>query len=464
MIKVLVIDDQESIKIGLTLLLKKKGFYAKSAGSAEEALVLIEKEFFNYIVSDLRMPGLSGIELARELKNKNSQIKIILISAYFSLEDAIEALRLKVCDMFAKPIDNNLIINRIQELATVDKIAGEEPIITTKEHSKFKLIRSCTDNLLFTSYYNNNIKSFKFISHRLDSIKIRYCVISNGSDEITGFLKGFFDLFNCLNSDFSQIESFFKKVISFNYIKSTGIGVLFGETNNTLNKMEIFVTGNIGATIALINDDDVALSKMEDTLQSFDAVKDFFILVYNNFNNKKSELITKNTSKDMFSLRKESFLFNDLQILNLINDFPFIDPNSSFMLLQPFDSSQKREFYFDVSIEDLNLECLFEFIKIHLEYYLSQESLKVIILSSIAEIISRLYYNHYNKPFQIILSVSPKKMITIKIKGDNFSSYIDLTKDIILDNLISFSDNFSFIGFDDIKVSDNIIEIGVLLK
>jgi len=464
MIKVLVIDDQESIKTGLTLLLKKKGFYAKSAESAEEALPLIEKEIFNYIISDLSMPGLSGIEFATELNKRSYPARVILVSAYFSVEDAIEALRLKVCDMFAKPVDNNLIINRIEELDREKNVNRVDLDLATRESGKFKFIRSFADNVLLTNYYNNSLNSFKFICHRIDQSIMRYCIISNVSNEMFGYIRCFFEFFNILDSDFFKIEDFFEKISSFNYIQSSDIGVLFGEINTAKNKMKVFVRGNIGVSVASLNKNDVTLFEIDNIFKELSEVKDYYILVYNKLKNEKHGVTNRSTTKDDFSLGKDLFLFDEFQILNFMNDFPLVDSNSSFMLLQSLDFHQNKEFCFDVFIESLNLEHLFEFIKIHLEFYMVDQELKVVLLSSIAEIISRLYHNNYKQKFQILLLVFPGKEVKVRITGDDLNSYIDLTRDIKLKDLVSFSEDFSFIGFDDILVSDKMVEIGALLQ
>ncbi|MAT66232.1 MAG: Fis family transcriptional regulator [Gammaproteobacteria bacterium] len=114
-LNVLVVDDQRSPRRSLGLLLKNAGMQAGEAASGEEALAALQSGPYDVIVSDLRMDGMSGIDLLREVKNRFPQLPVILITAYGSIESAVEAMRLGAYDYLTKPFDEDEVLEKIQQ-------------------------------------------------------------------------------------------------------------------------------------------------------------------------------------------------------------------------------------------------------------------------------------------------------------------------------------------------------------
>jgi len=84
--RILVVDDNDSL-CGLTCdILRREGYRAVPATSAEEALRAFEKEEFDLLVTDFRMPGMTGIELARAVRGQNPQCPVIVMSVYEPVE------------------------------------------------------------------------------------------------------------------------------------------------------------------------------------------------------------------------------------------------------------------------------------------------------------------------------------------------------------------------------------------
>ena len=103
--KVLVVEDDPDIRKILELFLTEKAFRVKSAESATQALEMLAEEPIDLILSDVRMPGMSGLDLLRHLKERDPEIQLVLMSAYSSVKDAVEAIRLGAADYVEKPID-----------------------------------------------------------------------------------------------------------------------------------------------------------------------------------------------------------------------------------------------------------------------------------------------------------------------------------------------------------------------
>jgi len=103
--KVLVVEDDPDIRKILEMFLGEKGFRVKSADGAPRALELLAEEPIDLILSDVRMPGMSGLDLLRHVKEQDPEIQLVLMSAYSSVKDAVEAIQLGAADYVEKPID-----------------------------------------------------------------------------------------------------------------------------------------------------------------------------------------------------------------------------------------------------------------------------------------------------------------------------------------------------------------------
>jgi len=103
MAKILIVDDEARILLLLQSLLKANGYETVTAKDGLEALELINKTSFDLIISDLRMSPMDGMSLFREVKTRFSSIPIILLTAYASVETAIEAMKIGAFDYLTKP-------------------------------------------------------------------------------------------------------------------------------------------------------------------------------------------------------------------------------------------------------------------------------------------------------------------------------------------------------------------------
>jgi len=103
--KILVVEDDPDIRKILELFLGEKGFRVKMADGAPRALELLGEEPIDLILSDVRMPGMSGLDLLRHVKEQDPEIQLVLMSAYSSVKDAVEAIQLGAADYVEKPID-----------------------------------------------------------------------------------------------------------------------------------------------------------------------------------------------------------------------------------------------------------------------------------------------------------------------------------------------------------------------
>jgi two-component system response regulator HydG len=114
-VNALVVDDQRSPRRSLVLLLENAGMRAGDAASGSEALARLERERYDVLITDLRMDGMSGNQLLHEVKHRYPKLPVILITAYGSIETAVEAMRLGAYDYLTKPFGEDEILEKIQQ-------------------------------------------------------------------------------------------------------------------------------------------------------------------------------------------------------------------------------------------------------------------------------------------------------------------------------------------------------------
>jgi len=113
--KVLIVDDDSSIRETLSNFLSSKGFRVESAENGYTALKVLQRSPFDFLIVDVDMPKINGIELLSYLKEWNINIPSIIITGNISEEIRKEASRLKVWDVIEKPFSFNDIFLNIQQ-------------------------------------------------------------------------------------------------------------------------------------------------------------------------------------------------------------------------------------------------------------------------------------------------------------------------------------------------------------
>lgn len=103
--KILVVDDESSIRDFLKIMLSKEGYDIVCAEDGVEALSLYKTQSFDMVISDLQMPNMTGLELLKALVQENSSVLFMVITAFGSMETAIEAMKLGAYDYLTKPFN-----------------------------------------------------------------------------------------------------------------------------------------------------------------------------------------------------------------------------------------------------------------------------------------------------------------------------------------------------------------------
>jgi FixJ family two-component response regulator len=109
-----VVDDDELVRVALQRLLKTSGFGVASFGSAEDLLKAGQLPEIACLIADIRMPGMSGLELQAKLKAENSAIPIIFITAHGDEKMRLQAMRAGAVAFLAKPFDSGVLLDRVR--------------------------------------------------------------------------------------------------------------------------------------------------------------------------------------------------------------------------------------------------------------------------------------------------------------------------------------------------------------
>jgi two-component system response regulator FixJ len=110
-----LIEDDEAVLRSLTLLLESRGIAVRGYRSAENFLADAQATPLQCIVTDIRMPGMSGLELQRELKARDAVVPVILITGHGDVAMAVQAIKNGAFDFIEKPLDDNRLIASIAQ-------------------------------------------------------------------------------------------------------------------------------------------------------------------------------------------------------------------------------------------------------------------------------------------------------------------------------------------------------------
>ena len=113
--RILVVDDERSMRELLAIVLRREGYEVMLAENGRAAIDFIEREPIDLLISDIKMPDLSGVEVLRAAKKVDQDILGIMITAFASTDTAVEAMRLGACDYLSKPFDIDLLKMKVRE-------------------------------------------------------------------------------------------------------------------------------------------------------------------------------------------------------------------------------------------------------------------------------------------------------------------------------------------------------------
>ena len=136
---ILVVDDEEILQDVLGLLLRKEGHRPIVAKSGEEALMLYEKETIDLVLLDLMLPGMSGLEVLRQIRQRDPDQVVIIVTAYSSIEGAIEAMREGAFHYIPKPFKNEEVLLTVRKGLEQRRLRSENRVLKEELHKRYGL-------------------------------------------------------------------------------------------------------------------------------------------------------------------------------------------------------------------------------------------------------------------------------------------------------------------------------------
>ena len=132
--KILVIDDDDAHREGMVLMLEDEGYEIDSADCGEKAIEMIDKKFYDLVVTDYKMHGIDGMELLKLINDRNPLLKVIMVTGFGSVEHAVKAVHLGAIDYIPKPVDPKKLKQVIKQTL---EITGDETETIKKIPKRF---------------------------------------------------------------------------------------------------------------------------------------------------------------------------------------------------------------------------------------------------------------------------------------------------------------------------------------
>ena len=120
--RILIVEDEGTLRESLKRVLSREGYVVDAVDSSESAIAVIGQKAFDLVVTDIILPGISGMELLKKCREKNPTLIVIIITAYATIEAAVEAIRAGAFEYLVKPIIHEEL-KAVIEKALADRAA-----------------------------------------------------------------------------------------------------------------------------------------------------------------------------------------------------------------------------------------------------------------------------------------------------------------------------------------------------
>src|SRR6266850_1986977 len=144
--RILVVDDEELNRDLLQRILDRAGYQVTTAVDGQDALALLRQETFHVVLTDLKMPGMTGVEVIRELKTLAPFTMGIILTAHSSIETAVEAMRAGAYDYVTKPVRRDELLVVIRRALEFQRLHHENVSLRKQLKAKYKFDNIISDN------------------------------------------------------------------------------------------------------------------------------------------------------------------------------------------------------------------------------------------------------------------------------------------------------------------------------
>lgn len=131
-VRIMVVDDEKIVRESLSVWLRKFGYEVVPVEGGQEALDILDREEWNILLVDLKMPRVDGIEVLRKAIEVKPGIPVIIFTAYATVETAVEAMKVGACDYLIKPIDPDMLTLKVKRIIETQNLANENIMLRDK--------------------------------------------------------------------------------------------------------------------------------------------------------------------------------------------------------------------------------------------------------------------------------------------------------------------------------------------
>ncbi len=136
--KIWIVDDERIVRVSLADDLKDEGFSVREFANAESALrELTHNEVPDIIISDIRMPGMDGIEFLKKINSVNEDIEVLIMTAYGTIENAVEAMKLGAYDYILKPFNKEEVLHAVKKIVELNTFRNENKLLKERIYRQY---------------------------------------------------------------------------------------------------------------------------------------------------------------------------------------------------------------------------------------------------------------------------------------------------------------------------------------
>ena len=134
---ILIVDDEKSLRLALADELVENGYDVDVAGCGEDAMVLIDKKYFDLVISDVVMMSISGMDLLKYIKEKTPQTELILMTAYGTIDSAVNAVKAGALDYICKPFELERLLRFVKTMKETIQLRHENKALKSKLYDRY---------------------------------------------------------------------------------------------------------------------------------------------------------------------------------------------------------------------------------------------------------------------------------------------------------------------------------------
>src|SRR3954469_11644084 len=138
--RILIIDDEKSIRKTLREILEYEKYQVDEATEGVEGMALLQKEKYDVVLCDIKMPNMDGIELLDKITQSSADIPVVMISGHGTIETAVEAVKKGAFDFIAKPLDLNRLLVTIRNAMDKSTLVKETKVLKKKVNKTFDMV------------------------------------------------------------------------------------------------------------------------------------------------------------------------------------------------------------------------------------------------------------------------------------------------------------------------------------